>query len=603
MALTNITEIEKKDFLSKTVAFLKKWENAGLIGDTQPSAQGGIHDDSKQIPTVGYGLNLKALSFSDISKAYRLALTGKIDGKLSGLQESGLKIIEKWKADKTPTAADDVALINKSQGKAGTTAERKALQSLWLTDAQASVLLEARLKGQAGLFSSSIEKELTARLNAFGATLPEESQERLVLYSLYYNAPTLIGPGIATAIKTDNHARFWYEVRYNHSNFDFKGLQNRREDESNKVGILAPADRKDSGAVLKAMDFLFDREGGASSVYEKIATRDKVINEADTVNAETQSFEAQIASYLKILSDKYAFGDQLHFVQAGGAGNDTFAPGVASYARLDAETMRNETNTNDLVIAGDGDNRIKTGGGDDWVYSGKGKDNIDLGAGDDHASAGAGNDIINGGDGSDIMNGGKGYDTYVIDDLSDRVVDSDKGKIKTEISLNVLTQNIDTYVNLKAGLTHTLKLDAAKLPADAEGDVDRVNFEGSSGNDTYRLSLTDDSLLAYFKTGAGNDKLILTGRENPETGTTTIFVEDAASSDRFDISVFDARTLDAFQGTAQDIGDYFYKLESQSDVTTMAIWYAANNGDGGSSLNKMISIASTETMSDAMFVV
>ncbi|CAN7467829.1 calcium-binding protein [Pararhizobium sp. LjRoot238] len=603
MALTNITEIEKKDFLSTTVAFLKKWENAGLIGDTQPSAQGGIHDDGKQIPTIGYGLNLKALSFGDISKAYKLALTGKIDGKLSTLQENGLKIIEKWKTDTTPTVAEDVALISKSEGKAGTAAEKKALQSLWLSDAQASVLLEARLKGHPGLFSSSIETELTARLNGFGATLPEQSQERLVLYSLYYNAPTLIGPGISAAIKTNNHASFWYEVRYNHSNFNVKGLQNRREEESSKVGILAPADREDAGAVLKAMDFLFDREGGTSSVYEKIAARDKVINETDQANTKTESFEAQVSAYLKILSDKYAGGDQLHFVQAGGSGNDTFAAGVASYARFDAKTMRNETNTNDLVIAGDGNNAVKTGGGDDWVYSGKGRDRIDLGAGDDHASAGAGDDVINGGDGSDVMKGGKGYDTYVIDDVSDRVVDGDRGKIKTEISLNVLTQNIDTYVNLKAGLTHTLKLDAAKLPTDPQGGVANVNFEGSSGNDTYRLSLTGDSLLAYFKTGAGNDKLILTGRENPETGTTTIFVEDAASSDRFDISVFDARSLDAFQGTAQDIGDYFYKLESQSDVTTMVIWYAADNGDGGASLNKTVSIASTETMSDAMFIV
>lgn len=603
MALTNITEIEKKDFLSKTVAFLKRWENAGLIGDTQPSVQGGIHDDNKQIPTVGYGLNLKALSFSDVSKAYKLALTGKIDGKLSALQESGLKIIGKWKADKTPTLAEDVALINKSQGKAGTTAEKKALQSLWLTDAQASVLLEAKLSGQAGLFSSSIETSLTARLKEFGADLPAESEERLVLYSLYYNAPSLIGPGISAAIKTNNHASFWYEVRYNHSNFSLKGLQNRREEESNKVGILTAVDSKDAGAVLKAMGFLFDREGGTSSIYEKIAARDKVINEADQANTKTESFEAQVSAYLKFLSDKYAGGDQLHFVQAGGSGNDTFAAGVASYARFDEKTMRNETNTNDLVIAGDGNNAVKSGGGDDWVYSGKGKDRIDLDAGDDHASAGAGDDVINGGGGSDVMNGGKGYDTYVIDDVLDRVVDSDKGKIKTEISLKGLTQNIDTYVNLKAGLTHTLKLDAGKLPAGAEGDADRVNFEGSSGDDTYRLLLTEDSLLAYFKTGAGNDKLILTGRENPGMGTTTIVVEDAASSDRFDISVFDARCLDAFQGTAQDIGDYFYKLESQSDVTTMVIWYAADNGDGGASLNKTVSIASTETMSDAMFIV
>lgn len=601
MSLTHLSSIEKKAFLSATASFLKTWENAGLIGDTQPTTHGAIHDDSKHIPTIGYGLNLKALSFADISKAYRLALGGKIDAKLSTLQESGLKIIEKWKADKTPSTADDVALINTSLGKAGTAAEKKALQSLWLTDAQAGTLLEARLKGHAGLFASSVETKVSARLAAFGATLPAESQERLVLFSLYYNAPGLIGPGISAAIKNNNHAAFWYEVRYNHSNFDVKGLQNRREAESNKVGILAPADRKDAGAVLKAMDFLFDRDGGPSSVYGKIVARDKVINADDTANVATDSFAAQVSTYLKVLSDKYAKGDQLHFVQTGGSGNDSFVAGVADYARLDATRMRGVANTNDLVIAGDGNNAVKTGGGDDWIYSGKGKDRIDAGAGNDHVSAGAGDDTIKGGAGRDVMNGGTGYDTYFVDHASDRIVDADHGKIKTTISLKALTQNIDTYVNLRAGLTHTLTLDTAKFPDAATGDPD-VNFEGSSGNDTYRLRLTADDLIASFRTGAGNDRLVFTARDTPQTGTTTIIAEDASRSDRFDLSVFDARSLDAFNGNANDIGSYFYALERNSGGTTMSIWHAADDGHGQASLNKTILIASTQTLLDSMFI-
>ena len=146
-----------------------------------------------------------------------------------------------------------------------------------------------------------------------------------------------------------------------------------------------------------------------------------------------------------------------------------------------------------------------------------------------------------------------------------------------------------------------MTLDADKLPADPDGDT--ITFDGSSGNDAYRLSLTGDTLLVDFKTGNGNDKITLTGRENPGTGTTTISVEDAASTDRFDISVFSALSLDAFGGEADEIGNYYCKLESQSGVSTMAIWYASDGGGGTVNLNNAITISSTMPMSDAMFLV
>ena len=603
MALTKLTKIDKAEFIKVTAEFLKQWENPKLIGDSLASSDGGIHNDSKNIPTVGYGINIKAMSYSNIERAYKFALTGKIDGQITSVQASGLKIIETWKSDKTPTLAEDLSLIAKSNGTGGTKAEQKALNSLWLTDAQASKLLEAKINGLPGLFSGSIEKGLAARLKDFGATVPADSQEKLVLFSLYYNSPSLIGPGIANAIKTDNHAKFWYEVRYNHDNFSEKGLQNRRETESNKVGILGLSDRKDPDAVLKAMDFLFDRTGGATSVYEKIAARDKVINAADKADATKQSFEAQVASSLKILSDKHADGQKIHFVQVGGSGDDNFAAGVASYAKFDAKANRTETNTNDLVIAGDGNNTVKSGGGDDWVYSGKGNDTVELGNGDDFASTGAGDDVLNGGDGADIMNGGKGYDTYFVDDVFDKVIDSDKGMIKTEISLKSMTKNIDTYVNLKAGLTHTLKIDVAKLPANQEAGLHYLEFDGSSGKDTYRFSLPDDDVLLYLKTGTGSDTVAITGRDNPETGLTTIFVEDASGSDRFDISAFNARSLEDYEATADDVGGFFYSLLKTTGLSSMAVWYAFDDGSGTVELNNSFSISSIKSMSDSMFIV
>jgi len=416
MSLKSISALSGEASDDELVRFLKRWENAPLVGKTARTEAGGIHDDGAGNPTIGYGLNLKSLSYVQIEKALTYAITGSTKGKLTSSQKAGLKIIEKWKKGTLSLGKDDDRVLLDLAGTKSKAdpASKKALDALNLKDAEAARLLKAYVFGLNGLFASS-EAGLERKLMGYGATLPEPSLERVVLNSLYYNSPKLIGPGVAAALKTDNHALLWYEIRYNHLNYAHKGIQNRREAESNLIDILAPQDRKDAGKVLESLGTLF-----GAAVYDKIATRDAAINKADPKAAAKESFEARIDGYMTVLEKAYANGNELHFVQVGTNRADTIKAGAARHLKL------SESSTNDLIFAGGGNDIISSGGGNDWVYGGLGSDRLDLGSGNDFGQGGAGNDTILGGAGDDILVadagtdwlwGGSGSDAFVLTGL------------------------------------------------------------------------------------------------------------------------------------------------------------------------------------------
>ena len=64
----------------------------------------------------------------------------------------------------------------------------------------------------------------------------------------------------------------------------------------------------------------------------------------------------------------------------------------------------------DQITTGNGNNDIRSGGGNDVITTGSGSDRIDAGDGNDLVRAGAGNDTIEGGDGDDVLIGGDGND-------------------------------------------------------------------------------------------------------------------------------------------------------------------------------------------------
>lgn len=430
MPLASVNYLSNARFKKQLLDFLKTWENAPLIGDIH-SRDGAIHNDGVNIPTVGYGMNLLALTTSQVEKAFTYALTGKINGNLTNQQQNGIEIVTNWhQSASTGTTSANLSLISKSGGYSGGTVAKNALESIWLSDQAATRLLKAKLFGQSGLFETSIADQIESRLQSFGATMPKNSAEKLVLFSLYFNAPGLIGPGISAAIADNDHARFWYEVRYNHANTGFKGVQNRREAESDKVGILAPGDRSSLDKLLAAFDTLFDKNQDGTGVYDKILIRDATIKASDPANYNTESFSAQIAPYLATLAHKLANDRDLDFVTSGSNGKNTLRAGAAEH---DGKT---KVNTNDLLVGLAGSDRLFGGGGNDALIGGSGHDKLFGGNGRDFIKAGSGNDQLVGGKGNDLLIGQKGADTFIFapHDGKDRIKDFQPGTDKLDLS-------------------------------------------------------------------------------------------------------------------------------------------------------------------------
>lgn len=68
------------------------------------------------------------------------------------------------------------------------------------------------------------------------------------------------------------------------------------------------------------------------------------------------------------------------------------------------------TEANDVIVLGNGMDRVFAGGGSDIVSTGGGQDEVHAGSGNDHVNTGAGNDRAYGGEGNDYIFGGAGSD-------------------------------------------------------------------------------------------------------------------------------------------------------------------------------------------------
>ena len=101
----------------------------------------------------------------------------------------------------------------------------------------------------------------------------------------------------------------------------------------------------------------------------------------------------------------------------GGEGDDNLnggGPNNTLLGGLGADTLQAAGYGNGLLDGGDGADSLNGGDGTNIVLGGLGADTM---------VAGFGNDLLDGGDGADSMAGGYGDDTYVVDNLRDRMTE------------------------------------------------------------------------------------------------------------------------------------------------------------------------------------
>ena len=232
-------------------------------------------------------------------------------------------------------------------------------------------------------------------------------------------------------------------------------------------------------------------------------------------------------------------GNSANNILLGRAGNDTMSGGTGNdelYGNEDDDTLNGDAGDdrldgnigNDTLNGGDGNDRLNgqdgndilngdagadilfghagtdtlNGGADnDSLFGGADNDALDGGTGDDVLYGGTGDDTLDGGIGADFMKGETGDDTYVIDDIGDRVYENAaEGTDTVQSSINHLMQvNFEnltlTGTTATSGIGNTL---ANVITGNSANNI----LLGRAGNDT-------------MSGGTGNDELY--GNEDDDT--------------------------------------------------------------------------------------
>lgn len=149
-----------------------------------------------------------------------------------------------------------------------------------------------------------------------------------------------------------------------------------------------------------------------------------------------------------------------------------------------------------LIVGGDGNDRLEGGAGHDTLIGGDGDDFLDGRAGSDTLAAGGGNDTLDGGTGTDVMIGGQGDDLYIVDNAGDLVVES----ADASGGIDTVQTTLGSY-ELGAGVENLLGAGASDF-AGTGNDQDNL-IASAAGNDELAGGAGNDTLLS----GGGNDIL------------------------------------------------------------------------------------------------
>ncbi len=231
--------------------------------------------------------------------------------------------------------------------------------------------------------------------------------------------------------------------------------------------------------------------------------------------------------------------------------------------------------------------------GADSLLGDAGSDSLLGGIGNDTLFGGTGNDILDGGTGNDSMEGGADNDLYVVDSLSDVVVEdgsvgSGRDTIRTALNITSFTgyANVEDVIYTGAATFNFTGNNADNAIAggglgdtlNGEGGAD--NLFGLGGND----SLTGGNGADTLDGGAGNDTMV--GGEDGDT-----YIVDAALDV---INEAGASGTDTIQTTLATFTLATVPLATIENLTYTGA--AAFNGTGNASANTITGAALGDTL-------
>ncbi len=210
-----------------------------------------------------------------------------------------------------------------------------------------------------------------------------ESAERAALFSLTWNAPSLLGPKLKAAIESGDRAEAWYEIRYNSNGSAISGLANRRYVEANQFS-------------------LYDHANSAS-FKEAVTIGRMVANHHEKILSYEFAYDPDKAGQIKGIAEIDPIGTEC---------------GLAITRILDKFGIDPLARPEELLAAGP---KLEDLAGDGTSLDSRSND-ADLLVGDNNANlldGGRGKDILIGRGGKDILTGGGGADLFIFFNVSD----------------------------------------------------------------------------------------------------------------------------------------------------------------------------------------
>jgi len=337
--------------------------------------------------------------------------------------------------------------------------------------------------------------------------------------------------------------------------------------------------------------------GGAESDFYIVTANggaDLVIDTAGSLDVITfgPGFDPEDLHYSRSVN-----GTGVDLIIAYGAGDEITAAGFFAAATDSIEEVRftdNATVHNTAYIVQSVTTGLATPGND--MLTGTADANAISGfAGNDTLNGLGGDDTLDGGSGADTMSGGEGDDIFIVDSVTDVIVESlnegtDEARAALSYTLAVNVENLslmgsgafagtgnaaDNFITGNSGKNALSGLDGADT-LDGGGEADTM--KGGQGNDTYIVDNARDKITETTQAGSGIDiiqasvtfklvtgveNLLLTGIANIDgTGGTGINVLTGNQGDN---------TLSGLQGADTLIGNGGNDTFVVDDITDVVI--------------------------------
>lgn len=206
-------------------------------------------------------------------------------------------------------------------------------------------------------------------------------------------------------------------------------------------------------------------------------------------------------------------------------------------------------------------------------------------------NGGAGNDTLNGGAGADSLIGGAGDDVYIVDNTSDKVVESpNEGTDTVQSSItHTLAANVENLMLTGTTAINGIGNTSANV---LTGNAANNTLTGGGGNDTYRGGVGTDTLTASSTTS--NDTYIWGRGEGADTLT------DAGGADQ--LSILAGVTAEQVW-LRRASNNLEVSVIGTTDRFTITNWYASSANQVESlrlSDNRALSASKVQGLVDAM---